>query len=183
MRRQPYSLTKADGDVMAKITHEYLMQNFDLLRTDPQKYLGLAKELVRSNPDSPDGYFSRYHAWSRLGRKDLALADLNKTISLEQHWVNYDARGSLLCELGRFRGALDDLNRAEAMDPEEWAGAFGLLVRANCHARLGDETAALADCARLPDDHWTPGLYGAPAGNKVQVIAEIRRRAAAARSS
>jgi tetratricopeptide (TPR) repeat protein len=171
------------GETMTKITSDVLSEQFNLLRTDPQKYLSLADEFVRSNPDVPDGYFSRHHAWGRLGRKDLALADLNKAISLEQHWINYESRAHLLCELGRYREALHDLNRAEAMDPEEWAGGFGLLYRADCHARLGDETAALADCARLPDDHWTPGLYGAPAGNKAQVTEEIRRRTAAARSS
>jgi tetratricopeptide (TPR) repeat protein len=166
---------------MTKITHEHLMQNFDLLRTDPRKYLDLADELIRSNPDSPDGYFSRSQAWDSLGRKDLALADLNKTLSLEQHWVNYESRGVLLRELGRYREALDDLNRAEATDPERWAGGFGPLFRAECHARLGDETAALADCARLPDDHWTPGPFGSLAGNKAEVIAQVRRLAAEAR--
>ena len=166
---------------MTKITHEYLTQNFTLLRTDPEKFLSLAEELVRSDPDDSRAYFTRHQAWSRLGRKDLALSDLNKTLSLEQHWVTYEARGNLLCELGRYREALDDFNRAEAMDPEEWAGGFGPLFRADCHARLGDETAALADCARLPDDHWTPGVFGAPAGNKAQVTDEVRRRAAEVR--
>ena len=183
MWRQPDCLSRSDGEKMTKITDDDLMQHFNLLRTDPQKYLSLADEVVRSNPDDPHAYFSRYQAWNRLGRKDLALADLNKTLSLEHHWITYESRGNLLCELGRYRAALDDFNRAEAMDPEEWAGGFGPLYRADCHACLGDETAALADCARLPDDHWTPGLFGAPAGNKDQVIAEIRRRAAAARSS
>jgi hypothetical protein len=50
MRRQPYSLTKADGDVMAKITHEYLMQNFELLRTDPQNTLALRRSSFAQIP-------------------------------------------------------------------------------------------------------------------------------------
>ncbi len=34
---------------------------------------------------------------------------------------------------------------------------------------------SLADCATLRDDHWTPGVCGAPAGNKDEVTEEIRR--------
>lgn len=62
-------------------------------------------------------------------------------------------------------------------------GGFGPLFRADCHARLGDEAAALADCETMPDDHWTPGLFGTPVGTKQEVAAELRRRAAAAREN
>lgn len=168
---------------MTKITHEYLMEHFHLLRTDPKAFLGLAEELVCSNPEDPAGYFSRYQAWYELGRKDLALTDLNKTLSLEEHWINYESRGVLLRDFGRYREAIQDFDRAEATDSEGWSGGFGCLYRAECYARLGNEAAALADCARLGDDHWTPGPFGAPAGNKAQVIAEIHRLVAQARSS
>src|SRR5579883_1938939 len=60
-------------------------------------------------------------------------------------------------------------------------GRAGLLYRADCHARLGDEAAALAYCARLPDDFWTPGVYDAPAGSKAEIADELRRIAAKAR--
>jgi len=33
----------------------------------------------------------------------------------------------------------------------------------------------------LPDDFWTPGLDGAPAGDKAQVAEQLRRIAAEAR--
>jgi len=49
--------------------------------------------------------------------------------------------------------------------------------------RLGgfdDPVTALDCCARLPEDFWTPGLDGAPAGNKAEIAAELRRIAAAA---
>jgi hypothetical protein len=52
------------------------------------------------------------------------------------------------------------------------------LYQADCHSRLGNKPAALAACARLADDHWTPGLVGAPAGSKAEVIAEVQRRLA-----
>ncbi len=166
---------------MPKITKDQLSQNFDLLRTAPQKYLAMAEEFVRANPDQPDGYWYRYHAFDSLGCHELALADLNKVLSYEQQWILYEVRGNALRALGRYQEALDDYNKAEAIDPEGWYGGFGRLFRAECLARSGDEEAALADCAQLRDDHWTPGLLGAPAGNKNEVIAEVRRLVAEAR--
>ena len=167
---------------MSKITPEDLERNFNLLRYEPEKYLAMAEELVRADPDSPDGYWSRYQAREKLQQYELALADLDKVISLEPpQWIVYECRGNVLRALGRYREALDDFNRAEAIDPVDWNGGFGHLFRADCHARLGNEKAALEDCAALRDDHWTPGLLGAPAGDKVQVAAAIRRLAVEAR--
>ncbi len=80
-----------------------------------------------------------------------------------------------------YETALEDYSRGEALEPEEWA-SFASLYQAGCHARLGDETSALACCARLPDDHWTPGLHGAPAGDKAAVADALRRIAAEARA-
>ena len=152
-----------------------------LLRTDPKRYLELAEGYVLANPDSSSGYFDRYQAHRRLGQYDLALADLNKVLALEPHWIAYESRGNVLRALGRYREALDDFNRAEATDPERWRGSFGWLFRADCHARLGNEKAALEDCAMLRDDHWTPGPSGAPAGTKQEVAYELRRLAREAR--
>jgi tetratricopeptide (TPR) repeat protein len=166
---------------MSKITPEDLERNFDLLRYEPEKYLAMAEELVRTDPDSPDGYWSRYQARARLQQYELALADLNKVLSLEEKWIIYESRGNVLRALGRYQDALEDFNRAEALDPADWGGGFGHLFRADCYARLGNEKAALEDCAALRDDHWTPGLLGAPAGDKIQVTAEIRRLVAKAR--
>ena len=87
----------------------------------------------------------------------------------------------VLRQLGEYRKAIDDFDRSDALDAKGFVDSWGPLFRADCHARLGNEEAALADCARLADDHWTPGIHGSPAGNKQEVIAEIRRRAVAAR--
>jgi hypothetical protein len=58
---------------------------------------------------------------------------------------------------------------------------FSLLYQADTHARLGNETAALACCARLPEDFWTPGIDGAPGGGKADIADALRRIAADAR--
>ena len=92
------------------------------------------------------------------------------------------ARGRVYRQLGEHANALADFRRGEAIDPKEWEGAMiTLLYEADSHAHLGDAASALDCCPRLPDDHWTPGLDGAPAGNKAEVAAELRRIAADAR--
>lgn len=158
-----------------------IKEQVELLRSDPQKYLALANELVRQNPSDSGAYWDRYSAWHKLGRNDLALQDLNKSLELKRTPSRLINRGELHRELVQYSEAIKDFDEAETLDPELWIGSFGSLYRADCHARLGNEKAALADCARLPEDHWTPGLDGTPKGNKQQVIAEIRRRAAAAK--
>jgi tetratricopeptide (TPR) repeat protein len=156
-------------------------REFQLRKTDPEKFLELMNAKVDHHPDDPNAYFARHQAWSRLGQLNLALADLDKALALEDHYVTHRARGRILHGLGRYRDAIDAYNRCEELAPQQWVGGFGPLLRADCYARLGDEGAALADCDMMRDDHWTPGLFGTPAGNKQEVAAELRRRAAAAR--
>ena len=60
-------------------------------------------------------------------------------------------------------------------------GSFDPHFRADSLARLGRLEEALADCAFIPEDHWMPGVLGLPRGNKAEFIAEIKRRAVAAR--
>jgi hypothetical protein len=68
------------------------------------------------------------------------------------------------------------------MDPAKWEeDAFGLLFQADVHARLGDESAALACCARLPENFWTPGLHDAPAGDRAAVAERLKLIAAEAK--
>lgn len=178
MRRQSDGMNAMDDE----LSQEEIDRQFQLWRTDPQKFWEVTNRRVEEHPDSPSAYFGRHQAWARLGRLDLALADLDKSLSLEDHSVTHDARGKTLRGLGRYREAIDAYNRSEQLDPIEWRGGFGPLFRADCHARLGNEAAALADCATLPDDHWTPGMFSLPAGNKQEVAAELRRRAATARA-
>jgi tetratricopeptide (TPR) repeat protein len=166
---------------MRNPTHDDLLQQHELLRSDPQKYLALIEEFIQRSPTEPNGYFRRHNAWDRLGRGDLALADLNRSLELEQHPITLKARGNLLRRRGRYQEAIRDFDQVEVLDPDLFVDSWGPLFRADWHARLGNEQAALADCARLADDHWTPGAFGAPAGTKQQVIAEIRQLAAAAR--
>jgi tetratricopeptide (TPR) repeat protein len=139
-----------------------------------------ANALIEQDPNDSLAYFTRHQAWKSLGQPHLALDDLDRSLALDDHYGAHEARGRVLHPLGRYHEAVAAYDRSEQLDPEQWRGGFGPLYRANSYARLGNEPAAMADCDALPDDHWTPGLSEAPAGNKQEVAAELRRRAAAA---
>jgi tetratricopeptide (TPR) repeat protein len=158
-------------------------EEFGLLRSDPQKFLQLTNEEIRQNPNSPSAYLSRNWAWERLGRRDLALADLAKAISIEDQGATRYVRGVLLGKMRHYQEAIHDFDRSQALDPEMWPATPGPIHRALCHASLGNVNAALADCASLPEHHWMPSFDGAPGGNKQEVTDEIRRLATSVRDA
>jgi tetratricopeptide (TPR) repeat protein len=153
-----------------------------LLRSDPQRYLRIVNEWIAENPRNSHAYFDRHFAWMKLGEPQHALDDLNKVIELDPEPVAFLSRGEIYRYLGQYEKAIEDYNRAEAIDPVQWRDdAFGLLYQADTHARLGDEAAALACCARLPDDFWTPGMNSTPSGGKAEIAERLRSIAADAR--
>ena len=155
----------------------------NLMRSDPQHYLQIVNGWIAEKPANSHAYFSRHFAWMELGEPQHALDDLNVVIQLNPQLVAFWSRGEVYRLIGEYEKALEDLDRAEAIDPEAWEKdiVFGLLDQADTHARLGNEAAALACCARLPDDFWTPGLNGAPRGGKAEIAVKLRQIAADAR--
>ncbi|HLI11294.1 MAG TPA: tetratricopeptide repeat protein [Alphaproteobacteria bacterium] len=163
-------------------TPKELLELHKVLRSDTQRYLQIANEWIRRNPRNSHAYFSRHHAWMEMGEPNRTLEDMNKAIALEPDPISYLSRGEIYRHLGEYQKAIEDFDLGEQLDPKGWQeDVLGLLYRADCHARLGDEAAALAYCARLPDDFWTPGVYDAPAGSKAEIADELRRIAAKAR--
>src|SRR5579864_2544050 len=120
---------------MTEEEKEAIRQHREFWR-DQEKWLAHAEECVRKNPSDSHAYFARHQAWERLGRLDLALQDLNRSIALEPNDARFMSRGEILRDLGRYQEALDDFKRSEAMDAESWKVEFGPLLRADCHARL-----------------------------------------------
>jgi tetratricopeptide (TPR) repeat protein len=154
----------------------------EMRRSDPQKYLKIVDDWIKQNPSNHRAYFDRHFAWMRLGEPRRALADMDKSLELSPDPLAYFSRAEVHKHLGEYGRALDDFGRSEAMMPGEWEDlGFGLLQQADCHARLGDEANALACCARLTDDFWTPGMSDAPAGDKVAVAEKLKVIAAQAR--
>jgi tetratricopeptide (TPR) repeat protein len=153
-----------------------------LRRTDPQAYLKVVNEWIRENPKNDNAYFGRYFAWMDLGEPQRALDDMNKVIELAPEPVAFIMRGEVYRFLGEYEKAVVDYARAEALDPEEWQdNGFCLLYQADAHAHLGNEAAALACCARLRDDFWTPGMNNTPPGGKAEIAQKLREIVAKAR--
>jgi len=153
-----------------------------LLRSDPQRYLRIVNEWIHENPANFHAYFDRHFAWMKMGEPRRALEDLNKVVELAPEPVAFRSRGEVYRHLGEYEKALEDFDRGEAINPAQWEeDAFGLLYQADTHARMGNEAAALACCAHLPDDFWTPGVSGAPSGDKADIADKLCRIAADAR--
>jgi tetratricopeptide (TPR) repeat protein len=164
-------------------TPEETLALHKILRSDPQRYLRIVNEWIHENPKNSHAYFDRHFVWMRIGEPRRALEDLDKVIDIDPTPVSFLSRGEVYRHLGQYKKALEDFERGEAINPTQWEeDAFGLFYQADTHARLGDEATALAYCARLPDDFWTPGVGGAPAGNKADIADNLRRIAADARS-
>lgn len=151
------------------------------MRSNPQRYLQITNSWIGQDPTSATAYFDRHFAWMHLDEPKRALDDLSKSIELEPSSISFWSRGDVHRNLGEYQLAMDDYRRAEAIDPAKWErDAVPLLYQADVHARLGDEAAALACCARLPDHFWTPGHNDLPPGGKAEIADELRRRAATA---
>lgn len=161
-------------------TPEEVLALHKVLRSDPQRYLDIVNKWIVENPKNSHAYYDRHLGWMQIGEPQRALEDLNRVIERDPDPTAFKARGDVYRYLGEYQKALEDYAHGEAMDPDQW-DSFGSLYQADSHARLGDEAAALAYCARLPDDHWTPGMRGAPAGDKAAVADALRRIAAEAR--
>jgi tetratricopeptide (TPR) repeat protein len=152
-----------------------------LLRSDPQRCLQIVNGWIDENPTNSHAYFDRYLVWMKIGEPQRALDDLNKVIELDPEPVSIRSRGEVHRHLGEYEKALQDFERGQAIDPAKWEDdGFGLLFQADCYARLGNETAALACCERLPADFWTPGIEGTPGGGKAEIAAKLRQIAAEA---
>ena len=152
------------------------------LRQDqPHRALDIQNRYIAANPNDSHAYFSRHQTWMDLGEYRKALDDCNRAMALRPHIATYRCRGEVYRALGDYESALKDFNRERDLDFQDWLTAFGPHVRADTLARLGRLDEALADCDLIEDDHWMPAHCGLPGGDKQQFIAEIKRRAEAAR--
>lgn len=162
-------------------TPEEILALHKILRSDPQRYLQIVNDWISENPENPHAYYDRHLGWMRIGEPRRALDDLNRAIELAPNQARFEARGNVYRNLGEYEAALRDYKHANALDPTVYEEGLTLLYQADCHARLGDEAEALACCARLPDNFWTPGPNDAPAGDRAAVADRLRVIAAEAR--
>jgi tetratricopeptide (TPR) repeat protein len=166
------------------VTEAEILAFHNLQREDPRKALDVASQWIEDNPKDSSAFFNRHYSWLDLGEPARALEDLDKAIELQPKAISFWSRGDVYRSLGDYEKAMQDYKRGEAIDPAAWErDAIPLFYQADVYARLGDEANALDCCARLPDHFWTPGHNDLPPGNKAEIAAELRRRAAMARAA
>ncbi|HUN51517.1 MAG TPA: tetratricopeptide repeat protein [Candidatus Sulfotelmatobacter sp.] len=163
---------RAPDDVAASIDRLHDLR----LAADFVGALALCDEAIRQQPDQPHGYQRRGGTLRQMGRLNEALAGFNKLVELvpDREYAYY-GRGTVLFELGRYAEAVADYSRSAELDHDQFFGAVNYLYRAECYFRLGDYEAALADCARVPDDFDFPGFRNRPNGSKQLIIDDIER--------
>jgi hypothetical protein len=82
--------------------------------------------------------------------------------------------------MGRYQDALAEFDRC-GPEGERSYNTIMYACRATCLAYLGDLEAALAECAKIRDDHCMPNVFGQFGGTKAQITETVRRVAGAAR--
>jgi tetratricopeptide (TPR) repeat protein len=109
--------------------------------------LTLWSRVVQLFPGSEVAYNRRGDAYLRLGKDDLALADLNRSIALSAQVfeASHFSRARILARLGRHREALADIDRVIAASPQR-ADAYNL--RAGILEGLGRVPEAIADLSK-----------------------------------
>jgi tetratricopeptide (TPR) repeat protein len=96
--------------------------------------------------DNAQSHNNRACAYGRLGRYDLALADLDKAVELEPILAEgYSNRGNAYVRVGKLDLALRDYDKAIQLKPNS-ADVIG--IRAMVHAEMGHYAEALADVKR-----------------------------------
>src|SRR5262249_23664721 len=114
-----------------EIADDDFERQFELRRTDPAKFLELMNKLVERRPDDANAYFSRHQAWTRLGRPDPALADLDTALALEDHYVTQRCRGQVL------HAWADTAKRSPRwIAPSRWTPKSGRKLWARCSAPI-----------------------------------------------
>lgn len=109
-----------------------------LLWDDAAKLLATGRE-----PGAGRIYYNRALALSSVGRKDAALADLDRAVELNPRLAPiYYTRAKLKYDLGKSAEALQDLNRSIALDNKD-SGVY--MARAMVHRRLGNLDQAQQD--------------------------------------
>ena len=158
------------------MTEEEWQQYYDLLYSHPEQYARIAAETISAYPGDSAGY--RDYATYSIHTEsfDDALSDLTKALALDRNPATRFERATVLLRLGRYHEALTEFARCGM----NW-GTITHACRATCHAYLGNLDEALAECAKIRDDHCMPGIFGQFGGTKAQITESARRIASAGR--
>lgn len=92
-------------------------------------------------------YFSRARASMTNGDMTAALADLDKSISLDpSQSVSFASRGIAHGTLGHLQPAISDFSRAIELDPQDWVSFQN---RGKAYSDAGDQRRAIEDYSKV----------------------------------
>ena len=123
-----------------------------------KKTIETATERINREPQNPVPYIDRADAYLHVWMSKLAQEDSEKAISLHPDTVirksnSYCNRGEALIQLDKYTEALEDLNKAIAID-EENAEAY--YFRGMAQERLGHVNLAIRDYEQARDFGFAP---------------------------
>ena len=100
-------------------------------------------QAIQAEPNNPDSYFNRGHAYYRIGQHQLAIEDFSRAIELDPNNARvYNSRGSSYQHLGQLELAVDDYSQAIKLDPNYGSAYYN---RGNLWGRKGDRALACTD--------------------------------------
>jgi tetratricopeptide (TPR) repeat protein len=104
----------------------------------------LINDVIKKNPNSFNGYWTRANLKNNKGDLQGALMDFDKVIEYKPNFVTgLRMRGDIRNKLGNFAGALEDLNLAISLNS---TNAEAYIMRGNSYYKLGNIEAAFLDC-------------------------------------
>jgi tetratricopeptide (TPR) repeat protein len=129
---------------------------------DISNALKLLDAVIQADPTSGMAHADRGTLYSIIQRRELALQDLERALSLGYGYAaTYCSAASVCSELKQHRKALDYFAEAVRLDPDY---PFTYYNRAEMHRELGDVEAAVSDlekCLELgPDDNLRQLIVG-----------------------
>jgi tetratricopeptide (TPR) repeat protein len=150
---------------------------FELCRTKRfDEALQICRGEIADNPSEAGGYGLMAAVLRAMGNPTAALPYRNKVVELEPGKVtSHYALADLLYDMGDYAAAIVAFTRTAELDDGDFYGPASYLYRADCHRRLGNYEAAIADCQLVPDDFDFPGFLGYWEGTKHHLLAEIER--------
>lgn len=148
----------------------------DLLRSQPEHALDLAKDLVARFPTTGRSWQRLAHAYDAKKMHADALLAIKKAIEIDREEPAYQFNISRLhMRVGAFCNAVETLSRcidtSVRLQNDYYLEAC-YLYRAYCHLRIGHLADAEQDLERVTDDAtvWMNGLIG-----KLEILEACRQ--------
>lgn len=148
----------------------------DLLRSQPEHALDLARDLVNRFPNIGRSWQRLSHAYNATKMHADALSAIKKAIEIDREEPAYHFNISrLYMEVGAFCNAVETLSECietSGRIQNDYYLEACYLYRAYCHLRIGHLADAEQDLERVTDDAkvWMDGLIG-----KLEILEACRQ--------